>query len=74
MELTTSQAVQAYGVFPNVLHRMILMGRLEARKDADGHWLISKESLERWNRRRVRRTPKAEQPSAGMPTATHVST
>jgi hypothetical protein len=24
MELTTSQAVQAYGVFPNVLHRMTL--------------------------------------------------
>ena len=61
MELTTSQAVQAYGVFPNVLHRMILMGRLQARKDANGHWLISKESLERWDRQRVRRAPKQEQ-------------
>ncbi len=60
MELTTSQAVQAYGVFPSVLHRMILMGRLQARKDANGHWLISKESLERWNSRRVRRVPKLE--------------
>jgi hypothetical protein len=55
MELTTSQAVRAYGVFPNVLHRMILMGRLDARKDSNGHWLISKRSLERWNSRRVRR-------------------
>ena len=60
MELTTSQAVQAYGVFPNVLHRMILMGRLKARKNADGRWLISKDSLERWNRNRVRRTPRQE--------------
>ena len=60
MELTTSQAVQTYGVFPNVLHRMILMGRLKARKNADGRWLISKESLEQWNRKRVRRTPKAK--------------
>jgi hypothetical protein len=60
MELTTSQAVQAYGVFPNVLHRMILMGRLEARKNADGRWLISKKSLERWDRKRVRRAPKSE--------------
>jgi Helix-turn-helix domain len=60
MELTTSQAVQAYGVFPNVLHRMILMGRLEARKDENGRWLISKESLEHWNRQRVRRAPKPE--------------
>ena len=59
MELTTSQAVQAYGVFPNVLHRLILMGRLEARKNADGRWLISKESLERWHRKRVRRAPKS---------------
>jgi len=61
MELTTSQAVQAYGVFPNVLHRMILMGRLQARRDERGHWLISKESLERWNSRRVRRARQAHQ-------------
>ena len=60
MELTTSQAVRLYLVFPNVLHRMILMGRLEARKDENGHWLISKESLERWNRQRVRRAPKPD--------------
>jgi hypothetical protein len=55
MELTTSQAMQTYQVFPNVLHRMILMGRLKARKNADGRWLISKKSLERWNLRRVQR-------------------
>lgn len=61
MELTTSQAVQLYQVFPNVLHRMILMGRLEARKDDTGHWLISMESLESWNRERVRRGPKPKQ-------------
>jgi predicted site-specific integrase-resolvase len=64
MELTTSQAVQTYGVFPNVLHRMILMGRLKARKNADGRWLISKDSLERWDRNRVRRTPKTKQAGA----------
>ena len=65
MELTTSQAVQAYGVFPNVLHRMILMGKLEARKNTNGHWLISKESLERWNRQRVRRDRKRMQAALG---------
>jgi hypothetical protein len=65
MELTTSQAMQAYKVFPNVLHRMILMGRLEARKNADGRWLISKQSLDKWDRQRVRRAPKSErQPHA----------
>jgi hypothetical protein len=55
VELTTSQAVHAYKTHPNVLHRLILVGRLIARKNADGHWLISKDSLERWNRQRVRR-------------------
>lgn len=60
MELTTSEAVQRYCVFPNVLHRMILMGRLKARKNADGRWLISAESLERWNRERVRRAKKVQ--------------
>jgi predicted site-specific integrase-resolvase len=58
MELTTSQAMQAYKVFPNVLHRMILMGRLKARKNSDGRWLISKESLERWDSQRVRKATK----------------
>jgi len=60
-ELTTSQAVRAFEVHPNVLSRLILMGRVKARKNANGHWLISKESLERWNRQRVRRTPRAAQ-------------
>jgi hypothetical protein len=60
-ELTTSQAVRAFEVHPNVLARLILMGRVKARKNADGHWMISKESLERWNRQRVRRAPKPEQ-------------
>lgn len=61
MEVTASQASQKYRVFPHVLYRMILMGRLEARKDSNGHWMISQESLERWNCERVRRAPKPEQ-------------
>jgi len=72
MELTTSQAVQAYGVFPNVLHRMILMGRLQARRDERGHWLISKESLERWNSRRVRRARNSQQEVSAELTESHV--
>jgi len=57
-ELTTTQAVRAYEVHPNVLNRLILMGRLDARKDENGHWLITRESLERWNETRGRRRPK----------------
>lgn len=64
MGLTTSQAVRTYKTHPNVLHRLILVGRLIARKNADGHWLISKDSLERWNRQRVRRTLRSERAEA----------
>ena len=55
MELTTSQAARAYKTHPNVLHRLILIGRLTARKNADGHWLINRKSLERWSVTRTRR-------------------
>jgi hypothetical protein len=61
MEVKTSQAARICGVFPHELYTAILMGRLEARKDSNGHWLISKQSLERWNSRRVRRSPKPQQ-------------
>jgi hypothetical protein len=54
-DLTTSQASRTYDAHPGVLHRLIVTGKLDARKNADGHWLISKLSLERWNRNRVRR-------------------
>jgi hypothetical protein len=60
-ELTTTQAVRAYNTHPNVLNRLILMGRLKARKNADGRWLISRDSLERWHRQRVSRGPKPKQ-------------
>jgi len=59
-EMTTSEVVRAYEVHPNVVNRLILMGRLKARKNADGRWLISRDSLERWNSQRVRRVPKPE--------------
>lgn len=59
-ELSTSQAARNYDAHPAVLQRLIVMGRLTARKNTDGHWLISKESLERWNQMRIRRTRKPE--------------
>jgi len=60
-ELTTSQAVRMYETHPNVLNRLIHMGRLKAHKNADCRWLINRESLDRWNRQRVRRAPKHDQ-------------
>ena len=58
-ELMTSQAARAYETHPNVLNRLIHMGRLKARKNAEGHWCISRDSLERWNRKRIRRGEKS---------------
>jgi hypothetical protein len=72
-ELTTSQAVRVYETHPNVLNRLILMGRLTARKNADGRWLISRESLERWNRNRVRRV-KPDVARSTRPGLAHAST
>lgn len=60
MEFTTSEAARTYRTHPNVLLRLILVGRLVARKNTDGRWLISKESLERWDRTRLRRSPRSE--------------
>ena len=65
--LTTSQAVRKFSMHPATVLRLILTQRVAAKKNADGRWLISKESLERWSRQRVRRTPKPEQ---GAVTAT----
>ena len=59
-ELTTSEAVRAYLVHPNVLSRLILMGRLKARKDPDGRWLISQESLDLWDHQRKQRGRRPE--------------
>lgn len=61
-ELTTSQAVRAYEVHPITVLRLILTGKLEAKKDQNGRWLIRKDSLDRWNRqRRVRKGSKLEE-------------
>ena len=59
--VTTSEAVRRFDVHPVTVLRLILLQRLEAHKDANGHWLISRESLERWNKQRIRRTPKLEE-------------
>ena len=64
-ELNTSEAVRSFDIHPNMLYRLILMGRIPARKDADGHYRLSRESLERWNANRVRRSPKHSQPVSG---------
>lgn len=53
--LTTSEAVRAFSMHPATVLRLILTGRVDARKNGDGHWLISRSSLEHWNRERIRR-------------------
>jgi hypothetical protein len=62
MEIGTSEAARQFKTHPNVLLRLILLGRLTAHKNSDGHWRISQESLERWNRQRVSRATPEPRP------------
>ena len=63
--LTTSEAVRQFGMHPATVLRLILTQRVAAHKDANGKWLVRRSDLERWNRQRVRRTPKREQAALG---------
>jgi hypothetical protein len=53
--LTTSEAVRRFSMHPATVLRLILTGRVTAQKNPNGHWLISRDSLERWNRQRLSR-------------------
>jgi excisionase family DNA binding protein len=66
-DMTTTQAARTYGTHQNVLNRLILVGRIKARKNGDGRWLISRESLEVWNRQRVRRAGKPSADTESFP-------
>jgi hypothetical protein len=46
---------------PATVLRLILTQRVTAKKNSEGRWLISAESLERWNRERVRKATKKVQ-------------
>ena len=56
--MTTSEAVRQFQMHPATVLRLILTQRVSAHKDANGKWLVQRADLERWNSRRVRRTPR----------------
>ena len=58
-ELTVREVVQGYDVHPSIVNRLLLMRKVNARKDSNGRWLIERKSLESWARNRVRRMPKS---------------
>lgn len=76
-EIRTTEAARRFDVHPNFLNKMLNMGRLEGRKDVNGHWWIDLESLERWNARRQRRARSVDVRVAlllalwGKPTGNH---
>lgn len=72
-ELSTYEAARAFDAHPVTLQRLVAVGKLAGRKDQNGHWRLSKTSLEKWNRkrlarrrenRRARRAPKSKQAAA----------
>jgi hypothetical protein len=60
---TVSEAVRTFDVHMNLLHRMILRGRLDARRTERGFWLITRSSLNRWAATRKRRMPRTAENS-----------
>jgi hypothetical protein len=72
-ELSTYEAARAFDAHPVTLQRLVAVGKLDGRKDENGHWRLSKTSLESWNRKRLarrqdkqraRRAPKSERAGA----------
>jgi hypothetical protein len=68
-ELSTYEAARVFDAHPVTLQRLVAVGKLDGRKDENGHWQLSKTSLEIWNKKRlakrrekqrVRRAPKQE--------------
>jgi predicted site-specific integrase-resolvase len=60
-ELTTSEAVRIYGIHLATVFRLILAGKVKARKDRNGRWLIRSESLDCWNRQRGHKATSREE-------------
>ena len=48
IELSTYEAARVFNVNPVTLQRLAATGKLDVRKDANGHWRFSKASLEKW--------------------------
>jgi hypothetical protein len=55
MELSIPEAIRLYLVHQNSIVRLINIGQVKARKNENGHWRISRESLDRWSATRKRR-------------------
>jgi excisionase family DNA binding protein len=54
-ELSTYEAARAFDAHPVTLQRLVAVGKLDGHKDENGHWRLSKTSLESWNKKRLAR-------------------
>jgi excisionase family DNA binding protein len=59
-EFSTFEAARTYGANPVTLQRLVAQGRLEATKDGNGRWRITRKSLDRWNKNRLARKQKSD--------------
>ena len=50
-----NQAARAYSIHPGVLLRLLVVGRLDGRKNEDGHWRIPQKSIDRYLAKREER-------------------
>jgi hypothetical protein len=52
-ELSTYEAARVFDAHPVTLQRLVAVGKLDGRKDKNGHWRLSKTSVESWNKKRL---------------------
>ena len=53
--LSVNQAARAYSIHPGVLLRLLVIGRLDGRKNNEGHWRIPRKALEQYAQKRAER-------------------
>ncbi len=64
-ELSVNQAARAYSIHPGVLLRLLIVGRLDGKKNEDGHWRIPQKSIDRYLAKREERRSRLAEAARG---------
>jgi Helix-turn-helix domain len=65
-ELSTYEAARVFDAHPVTLQRLVAVGKLDGRKDKNGHWRLSKTSVENWNKKRLAKRRETQRDSTAI--------
>ena len=65
-ELSTYEAARVFDAHPVTLQRLVAVGKLDGRKDKNGHWRLSKTSVESWNKKRLAKRRETQRDSTAI--------